>query len=75
MEERSSYMKIEEVRIKASQHEEGCFNAIEGSGKKYQIRSMELAVVVLNQNYGDDIVDIKEFQKTAPDVKTSRKNV
>ncbi|GJY18379.1 hypothetical protein Tco_0389870, partial [Tanacetum coccineum] len=55
MKERSSYTKIKEVRMKASQHEEGCFNAIEGSAKKYQIRGMELAVVVLNQNYGDDI--------------------
>ncbi|GJZ50393.1 hypothetical protein Tco_0604583 [Tanacetum coccineum] len=48
MEERSSYRKIEEVRMMASQWEEGCFKAIEGNAKEYQIRGMELAVVVLN---------------------------
>ncbi|GKB55854.1 hypothetical protein Tco_0912040 [Tanacetum coccineum] len=35
MEERSPYTKIEEVRIKASQCEEGCFKAIEGNAKEY----------------------------------------
>ncbi|GJV58695.1 hypothetical protein Tco_1464795 [Tanacetum coccineum] len=48
MKERSPYTKIEEVRMKASQCEEGCFKAIEGNAKEYQIRGMELAVVVLN---------------------------
>ncbi|GJU71385.1 hypothetical protein Tco_1262790 [Tanacetum coccineum] len=48
MKEQSSCMKIEEVRLKASQCEEGCFKAIEGNAKEYQIRSMELAVVSLN---------------------------
>ncbi|GKC07440.1 hypothetical protein Tco_0999050 [Tanacetum coccineum] len=48
MEERSPYTKIEEVRMKASQWEEDCFKAIEGNAKEYQIRGMELVVVVLN---------------------------
>ncbi|GJT72322.1 hypothetical protein Tco_1031608 [Tanacetum coccineum] len=47
MEERSSYTKIEEVRMKASRCEESCFKAIEGYAKEYQIRSMGLVVVVL----------------------------
>ncbi|GJX53002.1 hypothetical protein Tco_0281371 [Tanacetum coccineum] len=42
------YTKIKEVRMKAYQCEESCFKAIEGNVKEYQIRSMELAVVVLN---------------------------
>ncbi|GJS89668.1 putative reverse transcriptase domain-containing protein [Tanacetum coccineum] len=37
MEEQSPYTKIEEVRMKASQCEEGCFNATEGNAKEYQI--------------------------------------
>ncbi|GJT49982.1 hypothetical protein Tco_0976139 [Tanacetum coccineum] len=41
-------IEIEEVRMKASQCEEGFFKAIEGNAKEYQIRGMELAVVVLN---------------------------
>ncbi|GJU80394.1 hypothetical protein Tco_1282759 [Tanacetum coccineum] len=48
MKERSLYTKIEEVRMKASQCEEGCFKAVEGNAKEYQIRGIELAVVVLN---------------------------
>nr|GEZ46897.1 hypothetical protein [Tanacetum cinerariifolium] len=38
MEERSSYTKIEEVKLKASQCEEGYFKAIKGNAKEYQIR-------------------------------------
>ncbi|GJR29402.1 retrovirus-related pol polyprotein from transposon TNT 1-94 [Tanacetum coccineum] len=41
--------------MKASQCEEGCFKAIEENAKEYQICSMELAVVVLNWNDGEDI--------------------
>ncbi|GJT05095.1 putative ribonuclease H-like domain-containing protein [Tanacetum coccineum] len=37
MEERLPYTKIEEVRMKASQCEEGCFKEIEGNAKEYQI--------------------------------------
>ncbi|GJS85354.1 retrovirus-related pol polyprotein from transposon TNT 1-94 [Tanacetum coccineum] len=50
IEERNRWpnIEIEEVRMKASQCEEGCFKAIEGNAKEYQIRGMELAVVVLN---------------------------
>nr|GEW70769.1 hypothetical protein [Tanacetum cinerariifolium] len=54
-EERSPYMKIEEVRMKASQCGEGCFKVIEGNAKEYQIHGMELEVIVLNLNYGNDI--------------------
>ncbi|GJW90249.1 hypothetical protein Tco_0167802 [Tanacetum coccineum] len=35
--------------IKASQCEEGCFKAIEGNVKEYQIRGIELAVVKLSE--------------------------
>ncbi|GJZ74615.1 hypothetical protein Tco_0639080 [Tanacetum coccineum] len=38
IEERSSYMKIKEVRMKSSKCEGGCFMVIEGNAKEYQIR-------------------------------------
>ncbi|GJU91583.1 hypothetical protein Tco_1304006 [Tanacetum coccineum] len=48
MEERSSYTKIVEVRMKTSQCDEGCSKAIERIAKEYQVRSMGLVVVVLD---------------------------
>ncbi|GJX50855.1 hypothetical protein Tco_0277700 [Tanacetum coccineum] len=39
MEERSSYMKTEEVRMKSSKCEGGCLMVIEGNAKEYQIRN------------------------------------
>ncbi|GJT39693.1 hypothetical protein Tco_0939558 [Tanacetum coccineum] len=42
MEERSSYTKIVEVRMKTSQCDEGCFKAIEENAKKHQIRTQQL---------------------------------
>ncbi|GJY68508.1 hypothetical protein Tco_0471490 [Tanacetum coccineum] len=41
-------IKIEEVRMKASQWVEGCFKATKGKAKEHHICGMELVVVVLN---------------------------
>ncbi|GJX98357.1 hypothetical protein Tco_0355376 [Tanacetum coccineum] len=49
-------IEIEEVRMKASQCEEGCFKAIEGNVKEYQIRGMELAVVWIVPSVTKDII-------------------
>ncbi|GJZ85062.1 hypothetical protein Tco_0650401 [Tanacetum coccineum] len=75
----------EEVRMKASQCEEGCFKAIEGNTKEYHIRegshvkSSSVSEVSsgsrqwrpYRQGRASVVVDVK----TTPDVKTSKRNV
>ncbi|GJX18923.1 hypothetical protein Tco_0221600 [Tanacetum coccineum] len=55
MEERSSYSKIEEVRMKSSKCEGGCFMVIQGNAKEYQIRNPK-SLTTTNSDYADQWV-------------------
>ncbi|GKC09460.1 hypothetical protein Tco_1001070, partial [Tanacetum coccineum] len=56
MEERSPYMRIEEVRMNASQCEEGCFKAIEGNAKEYQIHDIEFPAAEIYSVWDSQVV-------------------